>query len=115
MLRSFKGGNDVNRTYLNSIEKENMPRINAQSFKTRQNVTVVPLNFDEPAPLPVSPRNHSKTKLKLVSPSMRNSSILKENNPPKSPPHEERFKQRSTVLIELGGKLAPTLDHQRNR
>lgn len=70
-------GGAGNRTYLNSIYIENMPKINSHGFKPRQNVTVVPLNFHEQASVATSPRNHSKTKLKLVSPSLRNSSLLK--------------------------------------
>lgn len=50
-----------------------MPRATGSNYKHRPNVTVVPISFDEPEQQITSPRNHSKTKLKLVSPSIRNS------------------------------------------
>lgn len=92
-----------------------MPRATGSTLKHRPNVTVVPIRFEQPQNQITSPRNHSKTKLKLVSPSIRNSGTnFKENNPPASL-RGESINKRASVQIQLGGKGTESITHKRNR
>lgn len=92
-----------------------MPRAIGSTIKSRPNVTVVPIQFDSQEPQLTSPRNHSKTKLKLVSPSIKHHPPqLKENYPPTSP-RNDSVNKRTSAQIELGGKGLQTSMHRRNR
>ena len=71
------------------------------------NVTVTPMNFTEPVSFLKSPRNSSKTKIKLVSPSVKpqgSRMSSKENKGPKSPVKGDVFSRTASGAIELGGK-----------
>lgn len=93
-----------------------MPKVNSNAFKKRPNITVVPLQIHETAPLPTSPRNSSKVKIKLVSPSAKNnSSAFKTNNCPRSPSKNEKQDKKLLANIELGGKTPASPTHQRDR